>query len=79
MFRLVQLVSLVILLVRHVTVYLQANVPLAIKAIFYQVTIIADTYVLVVLFLIHLLLNVMLVILNAPSALMVQAMAVLLV
>jgi hypothetical protein len=69
----------VILLVRHVTVYLQANVLLAIKAIFYQVTIIADTYVLVVLFLIHLLLNVMLVILNAHSALMVQAMAVLLV
>ena len=68
-----------ILLVRHVTVYLQANVLLAIKAIFYQVTIIADTYVLVVLFLIHLLLNVMLVILNALSALMVQAMAVLLV
>lgn len=68
-----------ILLVRHVTVYLQANVLLAIKAIFYQVTIIADTYVLVVLFLIHLLLNVMLVILNAHSALMVQAMAVLLV
>lgn len=52
---------------------------LVILDISYRATIIADTSVQVVLFRIHLLLNARHVILNAPSALMGQAMDALLV
>ena len=79
MFRLVQLVSLAILLARHVMVYQQVNVPHAIKVISYLVIITVDIYAQVVVSLILLLLNVMLVTLNVLSALTVQVMAVLLV